>query len=378
MKVKQINLASISDIHLGNTRNRAPEIIANLRDAIRDDAETSQLDIIFLAGDVFDNLLLLPDEEVLEIDLWISSVLRICGKYSIKLRILEGTPRHDWRQSKRFEILNEVMDKPADLKYFTTISIEHIEDLGIDVLYVPDEATPSPEQTLKVVRELMQSKGLEKVDFACMHGAFEYQIPMISRDHKHDSAAYLDLVRYLITIGHVHQFSQLDRIVAQGSFDRLTHGQEEKKGFIKATVYQSGEWEVTFIENKGAKKFVTLKCPQDTLEETLLEIDLLVKTLPYGSYIRLDLNRGHPLLASNDPLIRRYPGIVWEKIVRSTQEEDEIVEVVDDDSYTPIAIHADNIVGLLMNRIELDDALSQAVVDRSQELLRSLVNEGGK
>lgn len=374
MKVKKINLAVLSDIHLGHKRNSTSEIIANLRAAIADNASTEQLDIIFLAGDVFDDLLLLNDNDVYEIDLWIYSLLSLCAKYNIKLRVLEGTPRHDRMQSNRFVLINEVMSHAVDLKWVTKISVEHIEEFGIDVLYIPDEATETPEKTYKIAKEVMAARGLEKVDLAIMHGCFDYQIPYLASDHKHDSRAYLDMVNYLIFIGHVHTSSTFERIIAQGSFDRLTHGQEEPKGHYRATLYDSGEWEATFVENTGAKKFVTLKCQETALEETLAEITQLAAQLPLYSHIRLDLDRNHPLLASMDTLIRRWPMITWEKISRETGEEEVIAEPDVDDEYIPITITRENIVDMMMNRIMLHPDIEADLIDVVREELEKVVS----
>lgn len=374
MKIKKLNLACVSDIHLGDRRNSATEIIANLRCAVDDNTETSQLDIIFLAGDVFDDLLVLSNDDVIAIDLWIYGLISLCAKHDIVLRILEGTPRHDRTQSKRFILVNEVMGYPADVKYIDKVSIEHIERFGIDVLYVPDEAPGGPAATLRVVKELMKAKAIEQVDFAIMHGMFEYQVPIISKDHKHDSAAYLALVRFLIFIGHVHTFSQLDRITAQGSFDRTAHGQEEAKGHVRATVYDSGEWEVVFVENKGAKKFVTVRCQAFTLEETLVEINHVVQDLPKGSHVRLDLDREHPLNASIDVLIRTFPMISWEKKIRGTEEELELSDTISlDEEYTPITITRENIEELLMARITHHESMTNELMDIARAHLQEVV-----
>lgn len=374
MKVKKIHLASISDIHLGHRSNSASEIIKNLRCAVGDNAETSQIDLLLLAGDVFDNLLNLSKDEVVEIDLWIFSLMQVCAKYDIVLRVLEGTPFHDRTQSKRFVVINEIMGNKVDFKYVSTISIEYMERFGINMLYVPDEASESPEKTLKLVKELMKSKGLDQVDFACMHGAFDYQLPIISKDHKHNSAEYLKLVKYLITIGHVHTYTQLERIIAQGSFDRLEHGQEEAKGFIKAVVQQNGDWEVKFVENHGAKKFVTFKSETDSLEDTLAEIDQLAKSLPEKSHIRLDLVKGHPLLVGMDTLILRYPMISWAKKVQADEEE-EVVIADNDEEYVPITITRENIVSMLVTRISHHPQMTGEILDAATMHLKRIVDE---
>jgi hypothetical protein len=375
MKVKKIHLASISDIHLGHRLNSTFEIIKNLGCAIGDNAETSQIDLLLLAGDVFDNLLNLSKDEVTEIDFWIASLIRICAKFQIVLRIVEGTPFHDRTQSKRFFVINEIMGNLVDLKYVSTISIEYIEKFGINMLYVPDEASESPEKTLHIVKELMASKGLEQVDFACMHGAFDYQLPIISKDHKHNSAEYLRLVKYLITIGHVHTFSQFDRIFAQGSFDRLAHGEEEAKGFVKATVWQDGEWEVKFVENHGAKKFVTFKSEKDSLEETLADIEQLVYSLPEKSHIRLDLPKGHPLLVGMDTLIRSFPGIFWaKKEQKEDMVEDDLIPDAENE-YVPITITKDNIVDMVVTRMGHRDQITGEVLEAATMYLKRIIDE---
>ena len=82
---RKLHLAVVSDIHLAHKRNPASRIIQNLRDAFPDNVETAQLDLIVLAGDVFDGLISLPDDEVTDIKAWITYMLRLCKKHDIIL-----------------------------------------------------------------------------------------------------------------------------------------------------------------------------------------------------------------------------------------------------------------------------------------------------
>lgn len=178
----EINIASISDIHLGHPRTNTYLIVENLYKAFPDNEETAKLDLILLAGDVFDRLLTLPQEEVDAIQMWIAHLLYVCEKYNIILRVLEGTPSHDWKQSRQFANINAAMKKPANLKYVEVLSIETIEELGgLTVLYVPDEWNHDANVTRQQVIDLLKQHGLEKVDVACMHGAFDYQLPIDSK-----------------------------------------------------------------------------------------------------------------------------------------------------------------------------------------------------
>ena len=84
-----------SDIHLGHARNKAEFIIANLNHCFSNDAYFSTVDLVVLAGDVFDNGMPLSSEDVSHIDMWVAKLLRLCHKHKVMLRVLEGTPSHD-------------------------------------------------------------------------------------------------------------------------------------------------------------------------------------------------------------------------------------------------------------------------------------------
>lgn len=367
----ELRLAVISDIHLGHKRNPAAAIIQNLMAAFPDNAETARLDIIFLAGDVFDNLLTLPHDDVVEIDLWVSYFLRLCKKHDIMLRVLEGTPGHDWQQSQRFEVINQAGRIGADLKYVKDLSIEYIERYGITVLYVPDE-WGAPDKTLSQVHDLLRAKGLDKVDFAIMHGQFEYQLPPQVKAPKHDSRSYLELVRHLIFIGHVHTHTRYERIIAQGSFDRLAHGEEGPKGHVRALVRANGEADVVFHETVGAKKFITVDVGDASLEETLERVDYRLKDLPPNSFVRVRGDYMNPIFTNMDTLIRKYPLITWSSDAEAPKEKD-VEELGEEDAlFQPISITADNITRLLMERISASGASSE-ILQCSEAILSEVL-----
>lgn len=365
MKVKELKLASVSDIHLGHSRNDTAFIIANLDAAFPDNAETADLDMIVLVGDVFDGLLSLPDNVITDIDYWMMRLLRLCKKHDIVLRVLEGTPSHDWKQSRRFEIWNVGAQIGADLKYVDTMSIEHNERFGITILYIPDEWRDTTEETLQLARDLIVFNGLEKVDFVFMHGQFEYQLPAVVKAPKHDSDAFLGLCRYLIFIGHVHLFSRLERIIAQGSFDRLSHGEEGPKGHVRAVVRGEDDYDIEFRVNVGARKFVTVDCQGLDVEEALDQIEHVIveQEIPDHSFMRISCSDGHPLLNSMDLLSRRWPMITWSKLAKSVEQER--LELTDselaDESFVPIQITPDNIVDLTIERLRRRNVTDETI-----------------
>ncbi len=349
---KEFRLAVVSDIHLGSKRNETEFIIANLDKAFPDNVETANIDMIVLAGDVFDRLLSLSDECVYAIDAWIIRLLRLCKKHDIVLRVLYGTPSHDREQSQRFVHLNDEAHIHADLQYVTDLSIEYIPRFDMNVLYVPDEWEEDPSVTLSQVKELMASRNLDKVDYAFMHGQFGYQLPALIKAPRHDEVEYSRLVDKFIFIGHIHTHSRRDKIIAQGSFDRLSHGEEEAKGHVRLIYRKSDDYEIQFVENKGARKYISVECEDLTLEETLQKIQDKTNWLPDGSHVRIICSKDNPILTEMDQLVRMRPMITWTKLVRKDGQDVTYTEDAEfKDDYVPITITRDNISKLVLQRL---------------------------
>lgn len=369
-----LNLAVVSDIHLGHKLNPTAFIINNLMKAFPDNAETAKLHVIFLAGDIYDHLLSLPQEESAEIDLWIAYILRLCKKHDILLRVLEGTPSHDREQSRRFEVMNDAGRIGADLKYVKELSIEYIERYGISVLYVPDEWDDSTDKTLSQVHDLLRAKGLTQVDIAVMHGQFEFQLPPHVSAPKHSSTAYLKLVRHLIFIGHVHVYSYFERIYAQGSFDRISHGEEGPKGHIRATIHSNGERDVVFVVNEDAKKFVTVDCGTMDMEQTLSYIQMRVDELPDHSNVRVRADWGNPIFTHMEELIRRWPMLNFKPDPKKPDEKKSHEEeaVTEEPEFVPISITKANIQRLLLSRVSASGATLE-VLQQAEAILEEVI-----
>lgn len=347
---------TISDVHLFHHRTPTKKIIEELRDAFPDTEEFSQLDTIYIAGDMFDRLVNYQNDDTFITEVWIKDFLRMLKKHDVQLRILEGTPSHDWRQSRRFEHVNRISGINADLKYFDDVEIEYNEKYGIHVLYIPDEYDVDTSYTLKVAQEKMRELGLEKVDLCIMHGQFNYQIPAASNAPKHDEEAYLALTRYFIFIGHVHVHSRLDRILAQGSFSRLSHGEEKPKGYIKFTLYPDENMNWEFVENKDATKYITVDVRGLSAEDAIKKVRKYLVGLPEQSHIRIYANKGEPILLQD-----KYDDLIRENIIYnwSKPKVDDPTILVDDEvilnqnfAHTMVSIDRQNIEKLLIERLE--------------------------
>ena len=309
----QLEIISISDIHLGNTRVPANFIIANLNRMLPTDGSLSSVDIIILAGDIFDQALNLPDAEVImDIQIWIARLLNMCVVNDIQLRILEGTPSHDRGQSYLFDAVNCLIPTPADMVYYPDLTIEHNEKFNIDILYIPDEYHATTTETLMAVRNLLANKGLTKVDFAVMHGMFPFQLPQgLLGLPQHDEEAYLEIVKHLIFIGHVHHPVRRGKILVQGSTDRLKHGEEEDKGFWRVVVdlENPDNNKYTFVINEGAKIFRTVDISK--VDDTRPILEELLK-YPQGSNFRLKAFKDSTKPAEVRSFQEKFPQYRWE------------------------------------------------------------------
>lgn len=353
---KELRAAFASDLHLGNRKNSAASIIANLNKYLSCDKFMVTIDILFLVGDVFDEALWLSSEDVAHIDAWITRLLLLCKKHDVVIRVLEGTPSHDRLQSCRFTIINDILlassGAGADLAHVQTLSIEYIERFDITVLYIPDEWNHLTEKTLEEVRELMRAKNLEQVDFGIFHGIFPFQMPAhIKSLPVHDEEAYEAIVRCMISIGHIHIHSHKGKIYAQGSFDRLSHGEEAPKGFLRAVVQPDGTRAVQFIENKGAKKHVTVYCPYEDMEDNLRVIDKVAEKLPAGSYVRVESNYLNPIITGVDTLKVRWPLLIWTTLAKGKEDKEDLSVISEEFVFIPITVSKDNIHELVMSRL---------------------------
>lgn len=351
----EIKYLVISDVHLGHPRNKTHEILKSLDIFFNYFSNYSDLDILFIAGDLFDGLIDNYTAEYQDIVMWIHRLMLFCSRNNIKLRVLEGTPSHDWGQCAIFDTLYKVSDIKLDLKYITEIHIEHMEDYNVDILYVPDEATESPDITYNQVSNLLNDNNIDKVDISIMHGMFGYQIPQIKSMQAHDEQKYLDITRYYIHIGHVHIHSEYDRIIAEGSFDRLAHNEEEDKGAVLATINTSTNYmKYDFIVNRNSKIFKTISITRcKDLDSAIVRLDKEIFKLPLDSYVRIKSPKDSIIYQGFDELKKRY---VDYNLSKKSDDEKDTLHVtldanLDDIEYKSITITSSNIYSLIQNEV---------------------------
>lgn len=371
MLTSNLKVAVISDVHLGHDKTDAAFITQNLYRAFPDNELTGELDIIWIAGDLFDRRLSLPDDGVSYIHEWATRFLSMCKRRDIVVRVLEGTPSHDWKQAELLVSINENAGIHADLRHITALEIEHIERFGIDVLYIPDEWRAKNIDTWIEVQELMTEKQLTHVDFSIMHGAFTHQIPanIVDMFETHNAEHYLDITRYLIFIGHIHHHSQYERILAAGSFDRLHHGEEEPKGHIRATVEPSGEYQLRFVENTGARMYQTRNYTGVNIDEVYRDLDGLT-TLPENSNLRIQANTDDAVFSAGRELKARYPK--WRITFKSNDRKEKIQPTITKEAIQTVNLSYNNILVMMSDKLK---ANHKPIADRAVNYLKETLDE---
>jgi len=244
-----------------------------------------------------------------------------------------------------------------------------MDDLDLNVLYVPDECRHTAAMVEEGVEQTLDEAGLKEVDIAIMHGMFEYQLGTIPMNAKvHNEAWYLARVKNYISIGHVHTMSQRDRILAEGSFDRLAHGEEGPKGAMLLTEAKPGEWIHLFIENTLAKTYVTLQVA-GSIESVLEKIDKKVRKLRDGSYVRIQALATHPIFQGFETLRQKYPRLTFSKKATVKEEVRPEIQAI---SYTPIVLNRETLTDAICEEVANQQGLETEDYHKLRGLLEAL------
>jgi hypothetical protein len=221
----------------------------------------ADVDIFFINGDFFDTVLNFDNfgfDPVYDI---ILKLLGLCQKHGVILRVLQGTYSHDRNQLSRFSNFYKRGGFTFNFRFANSIQLEEItiKDRTIKVGYVPDDLPfKSSDEIVDALKDKMRELGWDTIDYACMHGLFDFTLPKIgSKNRIVYSGSQFPFVTKLIDVGHVHQHRIKDNVISNGSFDRMCFGDEDPKGLIRILDYPD-HYTAQFIENKNAAVFDTL------------------------------------------------------------------------------------------------------------------------
>ena len=157
-----------------------------------------------------------------------------------------------------------------------------------------------------------------------------------------------------------------ESIYAAGSFERLSHGEEGRKGHIVSI----GK-EVRFIENKNAKIYKALNCRGKNREELTNYLIKHINKYPKDSYIAIKALRNDVAFEGFETIKRQYPDYHLKLVDLSQKEKPSHELVVSKPVIQTVALGKDNLETLLYDRIYAKDP-SRA--SRCRGMLREMIN----
>jgi len=278
----------IADIHFGKKDDK--RLYKELEEVFfkKIEKEGKSLDIIVIAGDLYDRSLKLI--ESIYPDNFIRKLIEYSIKYDFLIRIIKGTKTHDYDQ---LDVLDHYQDK-----YFPRFKlIKKVEEEAllndIVVLYLPEEYISNPKEYYKDY--FTNEDG--KYDMIFAHGTFDFvsYVPNIESERVVQSAPTFkakELSSYSygpIISGHIHiRESWKNKIYYTGSFSRFCFGEEKTKGFIEFNYDpESLDSNIKYIINKKAPKYTTFYL--EDLEGNSLEekINILNELKDQYEHIRI-------------------------------------------------------------------------------------------
>jgi hypothetical protein len=297
--LNNINIIHTGDLHFNHPKVPTIHIVDKIEKYMFPLFEKT--DMFILAGDTFESLLHMNNDDVLVVMDFFSRLYSLCEKHNVVLRILKGTGSHDRDQMKIWERLHKRSKFKCDVKYFDQVTVEYIDTLDIRIVYIPEDVPYSnSDKILTYIKELFDISGWKKADLVIGHGFFDFTLPPMKHQPRivFTNKQFQDILndQGKICFGHVHTPSIYENVLYCGSFDRLRHNEEEKKGF-----WFIEKNKPKFIENKDATLFKTYdyfnrQDVENIMSEYRKELNKLEKNkLAYVRVIHDDLKLRHIL-----------------------------------------------------------------------------------
>ena len=263
-----LKVVATSDLHFGNPRISPEALYQKLRHFLY--PELKDCHLVILAGDIYDQLLTVGSKAHRYASLLVSDLFTISHNTGMQVRILHGTYTHDRDQLTVFETLALPQTR---FKIVNKIDCEEISDFrsGLDTVnmklkvgYLPDNLSyKRSEDVIDYLKRNMTCLGWTKLDVLIGHGTFAHVIRPDS-GHKppclYEKEQFTNLVAGPIIMGHIHTPSKSGKVHYCGSFERMSHGEEENKGYYVFTCDQKMQkgWKSRFVVNTLATPFITI------------------------------------------------------------------------------------------------------------------------
>ena len=270
----EINGLVISDIHFGAMK--APELYMELEKVfIKKINVMEKLDVVFIAGDLFEKKLSFNEEHARYAIKFITQLCNLAKEKKFKIRILRGTRNHDLHQLNNFQYLEQKNE--VDFRIINVVTEEDMFGEEFKVLYVPEEYMEEPDEYYK---DTLYNDN-KHYDLIIGHGEIEFQSfenlrhqseRKIANAPSFKNKVLLDKAT-LTVFGHIHnRCNYNERLYYCGSFSRWKFGEEDPKGFIVFKYRTSDKkFALKYVDNTLAKEYKTISL-NDIMKDEELDI----------------------------------------------------------------------------------------------------------
>lgn len=356
-----LKIGVTGDNHLNHPKTPPIHILKSFsKHIVFNDVLMAGLSLLVINGDLFDGPLGFFDDCAPDINHFFLTLFHQCYKHNVVLRVVEGTRSHELAQSRVLDKMHEALSlyfqNFVNFKYIDEISVEHIDALGIDCLYIPDDVTPTLDEAVTQANAALQAAQLSQVDFCFIHGCIDFQVPKGAQIESFETAWLESITKYYTFANHIHQYGVNGRVIGVGSLERLIHDDENPKGFVVATIENDRHW-AQFIENPDAAIYKSIYVNQEDLSFALQAIRQAVEGFADGANVRLVLGPDAPkeLLRCEDALKKIHPKINWRfKVEKPANQPQQTL------------IKKQINKGVVLNAATLPDLLDAAVMQHRQ------------
>lgn len=252
------DIAAIADIHWDALEPRKLYHELQFFNAFIE--RVKHLDLVVIAGDIFDTKILLNSKTSLKAIQWMNELVSICKGRNCKIRIIKGTNSHDNNQLDAFN----GYDDGSDFFHIFRSCTEEETLPGLHCLYCPDEVL-SQEEWEETYHDLLYGKTYDCMFF---HGSFDIVLPSIINQESEFMAnkgisfkySHFRDICHVMVGGHWHDgsSSEGEHMYYTRSYSRWSYGEMNPKGFIYLN-YDTDDhsYHVERIENPYADQYLT-------------------------------------------------------------------------------------------------------------------------
>ena len=266
---KYLKIVATGDWHLGSPRLISETFYQELKKVLYPELKDAHL--LILTGDIYDQLLTVSSKAHKYAARILKDLLVFSARSGLQIRLLHGTYSHDRDQLDVFKALEVPGSRFSIVKEIFCEEIQGFKngfsepDVKLRVGYLPDNLSyKNSSDAVEHLKRSMTILGWTSLDLLVCHGSFEHVIPPDSGHTPpclYSLEQFENIVHGPLIMGHIHTPGRFRNAYYCGSFERLSHGEEEDKGFYVFTreVQSANSWRARFVKNPFATPFITIQ-----------------------------------------------------------------------------------------------------------------------